>query len=173
MMTKKWVKRSLAFVALVSTAGMFSVGCGGGADLPVDNSKDGGNDKSDVSVGHDGGGIITFPDATPRPDNYFPPEAGGRCDGPPVTKCQNPAGNYCGVIGDGCGGTQDCGGCPTGQSCLENICRVPTDGCTPLTCLQLLRSNRRWLRASARLRNVHRRFELRRRWHPQRLRRGR
>ena len=33
----------------------------------------------------------------------------------PVTCDQ--VGAKCGIIGDGCGGTVDCGPCPTGQSC--------------------------------------------------------
>ena len=140
-MTKcSWVKRSLALVALVAGAGLFSVGCGGGAELPVDNTKpDGGGPvvTPDGSKPDNGGGIITIPDSSVNPDTYVPP-GGTKCDGPPLIKCSSPAGDYCGKIGDGCGGTQDCGGCAAGKICTNSICVSPTsDGCAPLTCLQL------------------------------------
>jgi hypothetical protein len=34
----------------------------------------------------------------------------------------------------GCGGTLDCGTCPSGQTCTNNVCG---SGCTPLTCAGL------------------------------------
>jgi hypothetical protein len=135
MMTKcSWVKRSLAFVALVSSAGLFSVGCGGQPDLPVDNTPKSDAGTSDVSVSDRGGGGIVIPDAT-LPDNYIPPT--GKCDGPPLIQCTSPAGSYCGVISDGCGGVQTCPACPSGQECVSSICQFPTDGCAAITCLQL------------------------------------
>ncbi|MGA9656313.1 MAG: hypothetical protein WBV96_20620, partial [Polyangia bacterium] len=44
---------------------------------------------------------------------------------------------YCGDIGDGCGGTVHCGTACTkaGWTCQDNLCKGgPTSGCTPLTC---------------------------------------
>src|SRR5262249_12400650 len=35
----------------------------------------------------------------------------------PVTSCQQTNGKYCGVVGNGCGGEQDCGGCSSPASC--------------------------------------------------------
>src|SRR6185436_16240450 len=50
-------------------------------------------------------------------------------------------GQYCGKIGNGCGGTMECGECPPGQACgadgLPGVCPyVPPDGgaCTGLQC---------------------------------------
>jgi hypothetical protein len=38
----------------------------------------------------------------------------------PLTAC--PAGDNCGTVADGCGSTIDCGGCGTGQFCINNQC---------------------------------------------------
>jgi MYXO-CTERM domain-containing protein len=51
---------------------------------------------------------------------------------PTVTMC--PAGNNCGTVPDGCGGTESCGpACTAPQTCggggMVNVC-----GCTPTTC---------------------------------------
>ena len=37
----------------------------------------------------------------------------------------------CGSMGNGCGGTLNCGACPSGQVCTNNTCNLP---CTPTTC---------------------------------------
>jgi N-acetylneuraminic acid mutarotase len=46
----------------------------------------------------------------------------------------------CGQAGDGCGGTLNCGSCPTGQVCgwgsTPNVCAVPL-ACVPTTCTAL------------------------------------
>ncbi len=39
--------------------------------------------------------------------------------------------NQCGVVPDGCGGTMDCAGCPSGQQCNANVC---TTTCVKTTC---------------------------------------
>ena len=60
------------------------------------------------------------------------PEGGG-CT--PTVTCTPPNGRYCGVIGNGCFATIDCGACPTGQMCESGICvgdelhaaRLPAD----------------------------------------------
>ena len=39
----------------------------------------------------------------------------------------------CGVVPDGCGGVQDCGGCPWGN-CQNNVCCVPQPSCTGNNC---------------------------------------
>ena len=44
---------------------------------------------------------------------------GGGCT--PSVTCTPPNGLYCGVIGNGCFGMIDCGGCPTGQMCESGI----------------------------------------------------
>src|SRR5260370_36064124 len=49
-------------------------------------------------------------------------------------------GQYCGMVGNGCGGLMDCGGCPNGQACggagLPGVCGAATDSgaCTPTQC---------------------------------------
>src|SRR5439155_5466289 len=52
--------------------------------------------------------------------------------------CQQPGGQYCGKIGDGCGKALDCGACPAGQTCggagTANVC-APSS-CTALSCIQ-------------------------------------
>ena len=49
------------------------------------------------------------------------------------------AGATCGPIGDGCGGSLQCGSCPTGETCggggVASVCGAPA--CTPKTCAQL------------------------------------
>src|SRR6185503_4784509 len=57
------------------------------------------------------------------------------------TTCANAGGNYCGIVGDGCGGQLNCGACPAGQACggagRTNVCGyTPDGGCTALTCNQ-------------------------------------
>ncbi len=42
-----------------------------------------------------------------------------------------PTDGSCGVIGNGCGGQQDCG-CPQGDACIAGQCETP--GCVPTTC---------------------------------------
>ncbi len=70
-------------------------------------------------------------------------DSGVRSDAPctPVS-CSAAGGNYCGRIGDGCGGIVDCGTCPAGQTCggsgTPGVCSVPIDlaTCKRLTCEQ-------------------------------------
>jgi hypothetical protein len=50
--------------------------------------------------------------------------------------CISDAARYCGTIGDNCGGTLNCGDCPTGQICRNSVCAIVDDGCTPLPCKQ-------------------------------------
>jgi hypothetical protein len=47
----------------------------------------------------------------------------------PVT-CASAAGDYCGIIGDGCGDNLDCGECRAGWSCQDHICQSEMD-CWP------------------------------------------
>jgi len=39
-------------------------------------------------------------------------------------------GYTCGTAADGCGGTLNCGSCPSGQTCLNNKCTTCTNACT-------------------------------------------
>src|SRR5258706_1658753 len=55
-----------------------------------------------------------------------------------ATECVLASGQYCGVVGSGCGGKIDCGSCPAGMDCgidgIANVCAVV--GCTPASCAQ-------------------------------------
>ena len=46
----------------------------------------------------------------------------------PIT-CQPPNGRYCGIIGDGCGSSIDCGGCPAGEVCGARVRGVCGTAC--------------------------------------------
>jgi hypothetical protein len=89
---------------------------------------------------HDGGGADTptsgMPDASTvvdskpnLPDLSIPDT--GICT--PSVTCTPANGQYCGVIGNGCFGMLDCGGCPADQICDNNVC-VGGASCTPLAC---------------------------------------
>src|SRR5258707_14608894 len=57
--------------------------------------------------------------------------------------CTMAKGHYCGIVGNGCGGKMDCGGCLNSQACgaagLPNLCGYAADSgaCTPLSCMQM------------------------------------
>ena len=53
------------------------------------------------------------------------PLDGGICI--PSSSCKVGSGQYCGLIGDGCGGNLQCGLCPVGQSCFGGVCGTGTD----------------------------------------------
>jgi hypothetical protein len=52
-----------------------------------------------------------------------------------LVSCQVLGGTYCGEIGNGAGDTLECGDCPAGWTCTDNICGTtdPTV-CTPMGC---------------------------------------
>jgi hypothetical protein len=55
----------------------------------------------------------------------------GQADGCLPVTCSPAEGDYCGIIGDGCGGDLDCGQCRIGWSCLDDhICHYAMD-CWP------------------------------------------
>ncbi|HEY0705226.1 MAG TPA: hypothetical protein VGG33_00415, partial [Polyangia bacterium] len=81
----------------------------------------------------------------------LPPDGGGpiigdaaRPDGPAACTpgvCLAAGGRFCGKIGDGCGGTLDCGMCPTGQVCggsgIPGLCAAEDPAsCKQLECAQ-------------------------------------
>ena len=78
-------------------------------------------------------------DAPQVPDAPNSIDAGPRLDACVPITCVNHAtcdyGDYCGTIGDGCGGTLDCPTiCPrVGSDCQDNICKAYVP-CTPRTC---------------------------------------
>jgi hypothetical protein len=54
----------------------------------------------------------------PDTNVVIPLDGGGAC----ISSCTVAGGQYCGVIGNNCSGTLDCGACPAGVSCLGGIC---------------------------------------------------
>jgi hypothetical protein len=66
------------------------------------------------------------------------PPAGTACT--PLA-CTQATGQYCGMIGDGCGHTQNCGACPAGSTCgaggVPNLCAPDNiSTCVAVTCQQ-------------------------------------
>jgi hypothetical protein len=76
----------------------------------------------------------------PAQDSSIPPPPTGQ-DASTTTEtrpctpvsCTPTGGHYCGVIGNGCGSTVDCGGCPSGDICEAGVC-VGGPNCTRLAC---------------------------------------
>ena len=65
------------------------------------------------------------------------PRDGGICKKP--LECKQPGGQYCGVIGGGCGDALDCGACPPPMTCgaagTPNVCGISDNGdCIPSVC---------------------------------------
>jgi len=62
------------------------------------------------------------------PEDRVDMRGGHICKGDPIScplkTCLASSGDhYCGKIGDGCGGTLDCGDfCPAGWTCVDNLC---------------------------------------------------
>jgi hypothetical protein len=52
----------------------------------------------------------------------------GQADGCLPVTCSPAEGDYCGIIGDGCGGDLDCGECRAGWTCRDHICHWVSDG---------------------------------------------
>jgi hypothetical protein len=62
-----------------------------------------------------------------------PPPIDSGAGGCAKVSCNPMGGQYCGVIGDGCNGSMDCGACPAGQTCEGGRCVRGAD-CTALSC---------------------------------------
>jgi len=90
-----------------------------------------------------GGSGFVLPDAAPSTTTDAP--VATRPDSGPCQRltCTPTGGKYCGKVGDGCGGTMECGAdCPMGLTCggggVRNLCGAPRDpNCKPITCEQL------------------------------------
>src|SRR5687767_5089932 len=121
-MYRQWA----AWFGCVLGAGALALGCGGQPDLAVGAAKD-----SSAPPG--------LPDAS-APPNTMPPiilpdgavidvsvDPGVDCSN--RITCAGGTARYCGTIGDNCGGTLNCGDCPTGQICRTNVCTTVVDGC--------------------------------------------
>jgi hypothetical protein len=89
------------------------------------------------------GGGVALPDAAAPGSRDSSPGSEAGSGGPcKPTTCSPPGGQYCGQIGDGCGGRLDCGtACPAGQTCggggTKNLCgAAPDPSCKPIECVQ-------------------------------------
>jgi hypothetical protein len=91
-------------------------------------------------------GVHPDPDGSTnsQPDGpyiVFPDSGGGTSiDGgicPLLTSCKVGSGQYCGIIGDGCSGSMNCGACPAGMACVHSICTSDSsyDGSQLTSCL--------------------------------------
>jgi hypothetical protein len=57
---------------------------------------------------------------------------GGNTCATPIS-CKPAGGQYCGIVSDGCAGSQDCGTCPGDQVCDKGLC-VGGPSCVPIAC---------------------------------------
>ena len=98
-----WLVLGFALFSFSACQGAGSVG-GGGSDAPVDLP----------SVAQSDAGF------------YFSLEAGSTvadgCVRTSLAACTASGAQYCGQIGDNCGGTIDCGTCAVGQVCANHMC---------------------------------------------------
>jgi hypothetical protein len=133
------VVRAIASVALCALVSAVTANCATaqrsgfepteGADGSTAASSSGGNSSGGVKTGSgsSSGGSITIREAgtTPTADGCVP-----------VSCAPAAGGNYCGEIGDGCGGAQNCGACPNGGVCggdgVASVCSPAN--CTKGTC---------------------------------------
>src|SRR6266536_3342838 len=119
----------LTVIALLFTAGLG--GCGGNPEQagPPELPDAG------VPTGPDAPSSIHRADASINEASSQP-----RTDGCTIVACRSDAGMYCGVIGNGCNGQQDCGSCPAGMVCgangMPNVCGYEGDACTAIQCTQ-------------------------------------
>ncbi|HMI88029.1 MAG TPA: hypothetical protein VK550_28290 [Polyangiaceae bacterium] len=122
-----------------ATGGMGGVAGGGNT---------GGAGASDASAGTGGASTLDSGDDGVHPDIGEDRDAGRDAaddggliadsyarDACPTSTCAPPNGRYCGVVGDGCGGSVDCGSCPSGQVCgarVPNVCDAPCPLCAQI-----------------------------------------
>src|SRR6185295_20086954 len=100
---------------------VLAASCAGVKVGPGGNERDG--SAADLPVGGTGGraGAAGGNGTGGRPQAIIDAAGeGGGCNS--GVTCNPAGGQYCGVIGNGCFGTIDCGGCPTGQLCEGGLC---------------------------------------------------
>jgi hypothetical protein len=137
MMPKEWFSRR-PHPLLVATLSILVAGCN--LSPTVSSSKPGGGGSGGSGEGGQGGTADASPLAPMGPPRAFP-DGGSRADACQPAACAVGGGNYCGKIGDGCGGTLDCPACPMGETCggggTAQVCGKPVDpNCVPITCAQ-------------------------------------
>lgn len=99
---------ALGIAALLLTMGCQNAGSVG--DQP----------SADAPSAHPDGSIIIFPDGS-----TVTRQDGGICT--PLSSCAVGSGHYCGIVGDGCFGSLNCGDCPSGQTCSNGVCSTGSD----------------------------------------------
>jgi hypothetical protein len=118
-----------AFVLLV---GCLALGAGAACAKVSAVSPDGGSSGS----GGQGGGSTTGKGGTGSGNagsSGNPGTAGSGGSSCTPVQCTQPTGQYCGIIGDGCFNSLDCGTCPGTQVCDDGVC-VGGPDCVPLAC---------------------------------------
>ena len=111
-----------ALAAAIGCAKVSTSGPGGPA------GKDGGGALDTSGAGVDAGGGVDLS----RPIGVDAPLLEAAACSTSVT-CTPANGRYCGVIGNGCSGTLNCGDCPAGQLCDTGVC-VQGAACIPNSC---------------------------------------
>jgi hypothetical protein len=84
-----------------------------------------------TDAGSDRAAPVDAPDRSHPIDVAAPPADAAACT--TQVQCVLPSGRYCGVIGDGCLGTLDCGVCPGTEVCDKGLC-VGGPDCVALAC---------------------------------------
>jgi len=85
--------------------------CQGGGTVGVKSGDGGPNDAPFIAVDSV---VVRFP------DGGVTSSVDGTCLA--LTSCKVAGGQYCGYIGDRCGGGISCGACPAGQTCVGSVC---------------------------------------------------
>src|SRR5689334_23530565 len=97
-------------------------GLGGAHDMGATGGASGSSGRGGTAGTIDSSGDAGRPDVA---DTTLP-------DGCRPGSCTPPGGRYCGLIGDGCSSSIDCGDCPDGQVCglrVANVCGTPCTLC--------------------------------------------
>jgi hypothetical protein len=101
-----------SFVLSITTLTILTFGSGCSSAGSVGGSSE---DDSGPSIHNDATVIIALPDG-----GGGSPLDAGVCQ--PLSSCKIAGWQYCGLIGDGCVGSLNCGDCPSGLSCNGGVC---------------------------------------------------
>ena len=113
----------ISVVGVVALVGQAGFGC---AKVSTGQPTATGNHDAAGFFGTDAPGPLNQPGTVPPSDDA----GSGTCT---KAVCDPTGGHYCGVIGDKCGSTLDCGACTGNQTCEAGRC-VGGASCAPLSC---------------------------------------